>query len=440
MIVILSAYRPRLEDFFATRGEQIIALIPESVREPRESTNPGYPIRTVDHFDDYTALARLAAEFETLNVTAVATIDEPCIRAAAFLRDLLGLPGPDHKTAVACTDKSIMKKRLAAAGVPVAEHRVVHDLQQIRDFLYETDDDIVVKPRHGFGTINTHRVNRGNFDQLAAAGAFGPPGTLPEWIRSTSLAADGQRVGYHVERFVDVDAEYHCELLLHEGAEVHCLVGRYFNPVLANHAYGSVLLDPSSAEATAVGELTRAAVSALGVTHGFGHCEVFRDRAGRWLVGEFAARPGGLLIPRILQLSRGVDNLELLADQVGGRRPDSAPGVPGAFAWAAIPVSGSGVIADMPDEEYFLNLPGVVEVQIALRSGDSTGNLHAAMTHAAYVVCRGDTPEQAEVFARHVQYRCRIAVESAAEPLVEQPLPHRLGDRRSAIADTELLV
>jgi hypothetical protein len=144
VIVVLSAYRPRLEDFLTARGEKIVAVIPESMREPRESTNPRYPIRTIDHFDDYTELARIAAELEALGVTAVATIDEPCVRAAAFVNELLGLPGLDHRSAVACTDTSVMKRRLAAAGVPVAEHRVAHDVRQIRKFLDDAGGEIVV--------------------------------------------------------------------------------------------------------------------------------------------------------------------------------------------------------------------------------------------------------------------------------------------------------
>ncbi|BBX76169.1 hypothetical protein H7H78_03450 [Mycobacterium shinjukuense] len=438
MIVVLSACRPRLEDHLTKRGEEIIAIIPESIREARESAHPGYPIRTVEHFDDYTTLAGLAVELEALGVTAVATIDEPCVRAAAFLRGLLDVPGQDHNSAVACTDKWMMKRRLSAAGIPVAEHRLVRNAWQIRAFLDETAADIVVKPRYGFATINTHRVSRDNVEQLASAGAFDPPAGLPEWIHATSLVADIGRVGCLAERFVDVVGEYHCELLRHEDAEVHCLAARYFTPVLSNHAYGSVFLDPDSDEAIRVCELTRAAASALGLTHGFGHCEILRDRDGRWLLGEFAARPGGLLIPRTLQLTYGVDNLDLLADQLVGRRPRTVAAPRGAFAWATIPVTGSGIITGMPDEKDVLNLPGVIEAQIVLRNGDSTGDLHAALTHAAYVVCRGEDPEQAETLARQVQHRCRIDVEQ--QPLVEQALSHRLGDRGGAIADAELLV
>jgi hypothetical protein len=76
MIVVLSLYRPRLEDFLVARGRKIIALIPDSVRPAREATSPGYSIRTIDQWDNYNELAHLAGEFESLGVTAVATIDE----------------------------------------------------------------------------------------------------------------------------------------------------------------------------------------------------------------------------------------------------------------------------------------------------------------------------------------------------------------------------
>jgi biotin carboxylase len=415
MIVVLSLYRPRLEDFLMARGERILGLIPDCVRASREAANPGYPIRTVDRWDDFTELARLAGEFEALGVTAVATIDEPCIRAAAFLRDLLGLPGQNLDSAVACTDKSVMKQRLSAAGVPVAEHRVVHSVREIAEFLDEIGDDIVVKPRCGFGTINTHRVSRRNIDELAAAGAFRAPRDLPSYFDSTTMTADIGRVSYQVERYVDVVAEYHCELLLHEGSEVHCVAGRYSSPILSDHAAGSVWLDPMSAEAAKVCGLTRAAAAALGVTHGFGHCEVFRDRSGRWLVGEFASRPGGLMIPRALQLSYGINNLELLADQLAGRRPRTERGtrVGGALAWLAIPVE-PGLITGMPDEKQLLSLPGVIEVEMVMRPGDSSKGLPGSMYHAAYVFCIGDNPQEAEEFARYAQRECRISVEPAA--------------------------
>ena len=362
MIVVLSLYRPRLESYLAAHGTKILALIPDSMRLAREATDPGYPIRTIDQWDNYNELARLAGEFENLGVTAVTTIDEPCIRAAAFLRDLLGLPGQGHESAVACTDKAVMKRRLAADGIPVAEHRVVHSVAQIRDFLDEIGGEIVVKPRCGFGAINTHRVSQDNFEQLAAAGAFAPPRDLPEYFRSTTVTSDLGRVSYLVERYIDVVAEYHCELMLHEGSEVHCVVGRYSSPLLSDWAVGSVWLAHQSPEAIKVRELTRAAASALGMTHGFGHCEVFRDRSGRWFVGEFASRPGGVMIPRSLQLSFGIDNLALLADQLAGRRPSTEPGnhARGTVAWRGVPVE-SGTITDMPDEEQLLSLPGVIE-------------------------------------------------------------------------------
>jgi biotin carboxylase len=415
MIVVLSLYRPRVEDYLAARGQKILALVPHSVRSHRQASNPGYPIRSIGRWDDYNELISLAREFEALGVTAVATIDEPCIPAAGFLRDLLGLPGQNHRSAIACTDKSVMKQHLAAAGIPVAEHRVTHGVEQIRDFLDQLGSDIVVKPRYGFGAINTHRVSQANFDELVAAGAFQAPRDLPEYFESTTMTADVGRASYLAERYIDVVAEYHCEILLHEGAQVHCVAGRYSSPILADFTAGSVWLDPDSTEASTVCELTREAASALGFTHGFGHCEVFLDRSGRWFLGEFASRPGGMMIPRMLSLSYGIDNMALLADQLAGRRPVSTqvPLMSGNIAWCAVPVE-PGVITEMPEDEDLLQLPGVIEADIVLRPGDSTAGLPASMFNAAYLFCVGESPEHAETLVQHAQRACRITVDQAA--------------------------
>ena len=193
--------------------------------------------------------------------------------------------------------------------------------------------------------------------------------------------------------------------MLHEGSEVHCVAGRYSNPILSDCAAGSVWLEHQSPEAIKVRELSRAAASALGMTHGFGHCEVFRDRSGRWLVGEFASRPGGVMIPRSLQLSYGIDNMALLADQLAGCRPAIEPGnhARGTIAWLAVPVE-SGTITDMPDEEQLLSLPGVIEAEIVMRPGDSS-KVASSMYSAAYVFCIGDNPQEAEELAKNARER-----------------------------------
>ena len=415
MIVVLSLLRPRLENALHTRGQRILALIPEGAVGERD-TSPGYPVRTIAHWDDYNELLLLATEFEAMGVTAVATIDEPCIRAAAFLRETLDLPGQNLASAVACTDKSVMKRRLSAAGIPVAEHRVVASVAEIGDFLADVGGDIVVKPRHGFGTINTHRVTAGNFEQLVAAGAFEGSRDLPDYLCSTNISAAVGRVSVIAEKRIDIAAEYHCELLLHEGTEVHCLPGRYSSPMLGGSSMGSVLLDENSVEGAAVRELTRAAAAALGVTHGFGHCEIFRDSAGRWLVGEFASRPGGLLIPRMLELNLGIDNLALLCDQLAGRQPAAQPGMRSdtVVAWRAISVVGSGVITAIPSRAQLLSLPGVIDAEIVARPGTPTTDLHGAAVHAAYILVADEASDAAEKAAERAERLCRIVVEPAA--------------------------
>jgi hypothetical protein len=121
------------------------------------------------------------------------------------------------------------------------------------------------------------------------------------------------------------------------------------------------------------------------------------------------------MIPRMLQLGYGIDNLALLADQLAGRRPRTELGTraAGGIAWLSVPVE-SGVVTDMPDEAQLLSMPGVIEAKIVMRPGDSSKGLPGAMYHAAYVFCIGDKPQDAEEFAKYAQRACRIAVDPAA--------------------------
>ena len=71
-------------------------------------------------------------------------------------------------------------------------------------------------------------------------------------------------------------------------------------------------------------------------------------------------------------------------------------------------------LATAGTETQLLALPGVIEAEIFLRAGDSTGDLLGAMTHAAYIFCVGDTAEEAEKFADNALSSCQITVDAGS--------------------------
>lgn len=420
MIAVLSSLRSDLEDRLAAGGQDVLAIVPHRTVAARRASGRGYAVRGVHSWDDWNELAGLAYDLERDGVTVVVSFDERAVRAAAFLRDLLGLPGPSLASIIASTDKIVMKTRLREAGVLTADFRVLHSLSEVSASAAELGWPVVLKPRFGFSAINTVVVlNSEHLDYLRRSGAFDRPADgygADALSASDALAPLGtHRCGFVVEAFVDIDDEYHCELLRHAGDDIYRLPFRYPAPLLLHleDTVGSIYVPPGSKAGRAVSDCTSAAAAALGLGDGFAHCEVFYTRDGRWLVGEIAARPGGAQVPHSLKLQHGIDVTELMADLVIGRplNPVNLMSESRPVAWLSVRAP-RGRIVEMSRREDILRLPGVVDIRTQVDIGEVCHGSLGSLSHAAYVFCTGSTADEAERNAR----RATEAFVVAAEP------------------------
>ncbi|MEU9045034.1 MULTISPECIES: hypothetical protein [unclassified Kitasatospora] len=409
MHVVLSTIDPSLENALVDRGQRVLAVIPAAELANR-SDSARYGLCAVKDWDDYTRLALLARELEPQGIASVSTGDECCLRAAAVLRAFLGLPGQSLASAVAATDKAVMKRALAAAGVPVADNLRAGTPEDIAAAGDALGWPVVAKHRYGFATLHTHLVrSREHLAELHARRAFGPLAGLPAGFAASAVGRGLDRApgGILVERAVPVAAEYHCELLRNESRELYCLPGRYPAPLLGTDdgdgmapAIGSVLMDDSDGEEAArVRELARAAADALGLVTGFAHVEVLRDTTGAWYLGEIGLRPGGNMIPHLLRLQHGIDVAALLADLAQGR-PPSIPWRTGRpVAWAAVPAAPGRRITGVPGAEEISGLPHVTDAIAVVRPGTVVDGPLSSLTAAGHVFCTGATPARAAAHA-----------------------------------------
>jgi biotin carboxylase len=412
-IVVLSTLSTSLERELAARGRAVIVLVPRAV--VHERARPDCAVRGVDRWDDYTELARLAADLERQGVVAVATTDERCLRAAAFLRAVLGLPGLGFDDAVAFTDKAVMKARLRAHGVAVAEGEVVHAVDDLPDVAARLGWPLLVKPRSGFSAISTHVIrDPAHLAQLRADGVLrrGPSiGTRHPALSATDgLGPLGSSPrGFLTEACVDVHVEFQCELLRRGGEEVYCLPFRYSAPLLqAGDRVGAAHIGSSSEDARRVREITRSAADALGLRDGFAHAEVFRLRDGTWLLGEIGARPGGAQTPRIMALQHGIDVVAQAADLVEGiTTPLAVEEADQSTAWVSIPAP-TGIVTAMTPVEELRALPGVVDVVMEIAVGDTSTGPLGSLAHAGYVFCAAATTERALALAASAAASCVI--------------------------------
>jgi len=251
-------------------------------------------IRTaiVPAIDDLTAVRDAASELarrEQVDVVIAAT--EKSVIPAALVRAQLGVPGQGLDEAYAFAHKHAMKRRLRAAGLPVARSRPATSRPGLLAAAQDLGYPVVVKPVTGALAARTYRVEHpAELSGLIAAGALGPG-------------------PYQVERFVEMLAEYHCDGVVRGGRTVAAPVSRYFQPLLGLSSTapdGSYTLPQDLPQAREISALHQRVVEALGAGDCVTHLECFETTEGM-VIGEIACRPGGGAIALVLRSARGIE-------------------------------------------------------------------------------------------------------------------------------------
>ncbi|HEX4791558.1 MAG TPA: ATP-grasp domain-containing protein [Actinospica sp.] len=289
------------------------------------------------------------AGFGETEFDGVQSTDEWALVTAALLAGHLGCRGPAPETVLRFRDKSLQKRRLAEAGIPVARCQVVEDVHDVS----AVDPGLlpgVLKPVNGAGTARTSVVR--DAAELAARS---------EEYRKLGLS---QRT-FLLEELVEGE-EWIADGFVFDGELVFCAVGRYNDPCLKvlNAEIPLCLrhFDPQS-EAAAYElalPVVEGALRALGLRDGVFHMELFHDPdAGSLVFGECAARRGGGLIHEQLQAKFNVNTAEAALLCALGRRPEPVVKARPEVIGSTFLITPPGTVLDFPSPAELCALPGV---------------------------------------------------------------------------------
>ncbi|MFF3209724.1 ATP-grasp domain-containing protein [Streptomyces sp. NPDC002886] len=318
---------------------------------------------------------------------AVHTSDEWALVTAGVLAAQLGCRALDPVTAVHFRDKSLQKRRVAAAGIPAARVTVIDDVHDVSgvEWIY---DKAVLKPVAGAATARTAVVE----SRQALS-------TLSRKYRADRTA---QRT-FVLEEYVGGE-EWIADGFLHDGELLFLAVGRYGAPCLTMIDEQTPLwmrhFDPKE-EGWAYDRsepVVRRALEALGLRDGVFHMELFHDPdTGLLTFSECAARRGGALIHEQIQAKFGIHLGDASLQSALGSRPRAeVEHRPGIFGTTYLK-GRAGIMFHCPSPAELRELPGVEFARIEFPAGERfLGDIDNTNHRVGQVLVSADTEEQLE--------------------------------------------
>lgn len=332
-------------------------------------------VYSVPALEDFTAVRReFARLLETVNPVGIIGASERAVQPSGFVRSYFGLEGPGFEECARLTDKYLMKHVWRRAGIPVADFQAVKGVDQFRDCLVKRELPLIVKPSRGTGAVDITVV--ATEEDRSAVLAHPPSYVMSEEYYTL------------VENQLEVIAEYHFDAVVSGGAIQYGLVGRYFVPPMKWRdpgLRGSYTVAPEDSVYSVVKALAVDAVTALAVSDGVVHCEVFETPDG-FVVGEIAGRPGGGSCSSLMKYQLGVNIWDaLVAATLRREIPESKKACSETIACVMLP-EAEKPLASWTSEAEISAITNVDEVVVTCAVGHTSGYRHssAGSGHVVY--------------------------------------------------------
>jgi biotin carboxylase len=342
----------------------------------------------LDFHDPVHAAAQIAEAVAATPVTGIVATDERTSLIAAVAAERLGVPFNPVDAARTTGDKLRLRELLAAAHVTQPAFRVVPVDVDLAALARELQFPVVIKPRH----LSTSRGVMRADDTRELADRFA---RLAQLLAEPDVRARDPQAASSVlmEQFV-AGPEVAFEGLLRGGRLQTLALFDKPDPLDGPFFAETIYVTPSllsAATQQAVGARVAEAAAAIGLREGPVHAEL-RLGTGDPVVIEIAARSIGGLCGRSLRFGAGI-SLEELVLAHALRRDITAARTAGATGVLMVPVPEPGVLRAVDGVDAASRVPGVREVTITVRPGETVVPLPEGNKYIGFVFAVGDHPE-----------------------------------------------
>lgn len=378
------------------------------------------PVTGVDTGDPAAVAAAAIAIHQALPVDACLTTSEGHLPATAAAAAALGLRHEPPEQIARLRDKAAVRTALSGTGVPQPPWRQAAAPGELDAALKTTGLPAVVKPVDGSGSIGVAVVRDRASAQAALHDVLGRM-TFGRRLPSARRAL--------IERFMPGEL-VSVESFSRDGRHVPLAVTRKTTGGLTGAVELGGALLPATPGTLADSEYAGAvavavdALTALEFRDGASHIEIIVGPGGPWLV-EVNGRIAGGPIPAALDLVLDQPVLPALIDlHLSPSRPLPRPVAAAAVGALTSPISGRLTVF----EPSALVEAGVADVALAERApGDIVGPPRSNRDRLGFLLCRGDSPGQAEERLARALSQVRIDVTPENEHA-----PEKNGDEAGA--------
>lgn len=354
-------------------------------------------------FNDPVEAARRVAGFAAQHpVVAILAVDDGATLIAAMAAARAGLPHNDPESALAARDKLVMRKQLAAGGVPVPTFRPIPLVFDPGAVANEIDYPCVVKPTRLSGSRGVIRADTpaefvAAFERtrrmlLGEGGGAATCLLVEEYIPGVEVALEGLLTGGELRVLALFD-------------KPDPLDGPFFEE--------TIYVTPSrlpAATQEAIARRTAEAAAALGLREGPVHAELRVNERDIWPI-ELAGRSIGGLCSTILEFGAGMSLEELiLRHAVGLPLPTTERGGE-AVGVMMIPIPRGGVLKAVDGRHEACRVPGITGLEITAKTNYPIVPLPEGASYLGFIFARGETPEFVEAALREAHGRLRIRID-----------------------------
>lgn len=404
ILLLLPTSTYRATDFLRAAAEIGAEVVVASERRQALSPLMGHRALMVPLRRPQVAADRIVALAEQAPLDAVVAVDDQGVLVAAEAAARLGLAHNPPDAVAATRDKTMLRQRLATAGVRQPEFRVVTGGDDVASAARAVGLPVVVKPVSLSGSRGVIRA-----DDLA--GAVGAASRVRRILTEAGEDPDGALL---VERFVP-GVEVAVEALLRGGRLEVLATFDKPDPLDGPYFEETIYVTPSRLNAAALEMVRQAvatAVAALGLVEGPVHAELRLGGGGNvWLL-ELAARSIGGLCARALRFGAGMSLEQVVLRHALGLPLDDLAREPAAAGVMMIPIPRAGVLREVRGRQEASATPGIVGLEVTIAPGRPVRPLPEGDRYLGFLFARGGTPQDVEATLRKAHALLDVVIDA----------------------------